>query len=36
MKITVQEVEKYLSDVKAAVRKGRYQIERNQRRPDNL
>ena len=36
MKITVQEVERYLSDVKAAVRKGRYQIERNQRRPDNL
>ena len=36
MKITVQEVERYLSDVKAAVRKGWYQIERNQRRPDNL
>jgi hypothetical protein len=36
LKILRSDIEKYLSEVKDAVRSGRYRIERNSRRQDNL
>jgi hypothetical protein len=36
LKILQSDIEKYLSEVKDAVRKGRYRIEQNSRRQDNL
>ena len=36
MGIKKQDIEKYLSDVKSAVRKDRFRIDRNARRQDNI
>jgi len=36
LKYTVQDIEAYLADVKASITAGRYRIDRNERRPDNL
>jgi hypothetical protein len=36
LKILQSDIEKYLSEVKVAVRDGRYRIEQNSRRQDNL
>jgi hypothetical protein len=36
LKILQSDIEKYLSEVKVAVRGGRYRIEQNSRRQDNL
>jgi hypothetical protein len=36
LKILQSDIEKYLSEVKDAVRGGRYRIEQNSRRQDNL
>lgn len=36
LKITRKDIELYLSDVKAAIQKNRYRIDRNSKRQDNL
>ena len=36
MKIEVKEIERYLSDLKDAVKKNRYRIERNFKRQDTI
>ncbi len=36
MKIDITHIEQYLSDVKSSVKIGRYRIDRNDRRQDNL
>jgi len=36
LKYTVQDIEAYLTDVKTSIKVGRYRIDRNERRPDNL
>ena len=36
MDVTLQDIETYLSEVKAAVKHGRYRIDQNDRRQDNL
>ncbi len=36
MKVTLKEIEDYISEVKDAVNNGRYRIDRNPKRPDNI
>ena len=36
MSITKQNIEKYLSEVKDAVKKNKYRIDRNEKREDNI